>query len=133
MAGGFIEYQDPGVFQNHARQGDALFFAAAQPVAAFTHYGVIAFRKVGDEIVDIGKRIATMSRLFLLREGFTSNDDKLPHRMMEAHDTGPIAGRIVSDHELHKAIVNHYLIMGWNENGVPKPEEISRLALDWVN
>ena len=86
-----------------------------------------------DEIVDIGKRIATMARLFLIREGFDSIDDKLPPRMKEPHEIGPIAGRIVDDDELRKAVNYHYQFMGWNEQGFPRQEEISRLSLNWIN
>jgi aldehyde:ferredoxin oxidoreductase len=85
-----------------------------------------------DEIVDIGKRIATMSRLFLLREGFTAKDDKLPPRMMEAHDDGPIAGKIVTEKVIHQAVHDHYKFMNWDVNGVPNQDEIDRLSLNWI-
>jgi hypothetical protein len=53
-AGGFVEHQDARVFQDDARQGNALFLAAAQAIAALAHDGVVALRQVHDELVDVG-------------------------------------------------------------------------------
>ena len=44
VAGGFIQHQDARVLQDHARQGNALFLAAAQAVAALAHDRVVAVR-----------------------------------------------------------------------------------------
>lgn len=86
-----------------------------------------------EEIVAIGNRIATMARLFLVREGFTAEDDRLPVRMSEAHDRGPIAGRVLADDVLRQAVRTHYRLMGWDEQGAPKPETIRQLELEWVS
>ena len=55
MAGGFVQHQDARVFQDHARQGDALFLAAAQAVAALARHRVVALGQFGDELVDVGR------------------------------------------------------------------------------
>ena len=53
-AGGFVQYQNTRVFENHARQGDALLFAAAQAVAPFPDDGVVTIRQIADEMMNIG-------------------------------------------------------------------------------
>ncbi len=52
--GGFVQHQDTRVLQDDACQRQALFFAAAQPVAAFADDGVIAGWQLHNEIVDVG-------------------------------------------------------------------------------
>jgi len=53
-AGGFVKDQDARVAQDNAGQGNALFFAAAEAVAALADDGVVTIRQAGDEIVDVG-------------------------------------------------------------------------------
>lgn len=82
-----------------------------------------------EEIIEIGNRIATMARVFLIREGFDASDDRLPKRMNEAHTTGPIAGRILTDEELRNAVQLHYRLMGWDDQGVPPQELLDQYGL----
>ena len=49
----FIEHENARVFENHARQRDALFFAAAESVAALAHDRIVAIGQVHDEVVDV--------------------------------------------------------------------------------
>ncbi len=58
VAGGFVQDQDARVFEDHTRQGDALFFAAAQAVAALAHDRVIALGQVHDEVWMFAARAA---------------------------------------------------------------------------
>lgn len=82
-----------------------------------------------DEIVQTGTRVVTMGRLFLLREGFTAQDDALPPRMFQPHADGPIAGRALTPEMLAGALRTYYELMGWNEAGVPRAESLARLGL----
>ena len=43
-AGGFIQNENARILQDHPREGDALFFSAAQSVAAFADHRIIAIR-----------------------------------------------------------------------------------------
>ncbi len=45
------------------------------------------------EIISIGERIINAARMYLLREGFTAEDDMLSARPFQATQTGPIAGK----------------------------------------
>ncbi|MDH3675640.1 MAG: aldehyde ferredoxin oxidoreductase family protein, partial [Anaerolineae bacterium] len=49
------------------------------------------------DILKVGARAQTLSRLFNLREGFTADDDKLPKRVRKAFKTGPLAGVEITD------------------------------------
>jgi aldehyde:ferredoxin oxidoreductase len=80
-----------------------------------------------DEINEIGTRIITMARLFLIREGFTSEDDVLSARAYHRLDSGPIAGKSLTPEELERALQNYYQRMGWNEVGIPAREVVKNL------
>jgi len=85
-----------------------------------------------DEIIDIGTRIVTMGRLFLLREGFTAEDDRLPPRVCTPHQTEPIAGKVLTPQALREALHTYYRLMDWSEEGIPSEAALSRLKLDGV-
>jgi len=62
--GGFIEDEERSVFQQRARDADALFFADAQFHAAFTDARIVALRQASDEFMAIsGAR--SREKLFL--------------------------------------------------------------------
>ena len=54
--GGFIEDQYRGIFQNGARNCDALPLAALEPESLFADYGVVSLRHAHDEVV--GQRVS---------------------------------------------------------------------------
>ena len=83
------------------------------------------------DILAVGERAQTLCRLFNLREGFTSDDDKLPKRIRLAFDSGPIAGHEISDELFHWARRRWYEHMAWDpQTGVPTDHAFERLGLD---
>ena len=50
----FIQYQDRGVLQQSAGDGDALLLAAGQPHGPLAHHCFVALRQVVDELMGIG-------------------------------------------------------------------------------
>src|SRR3989338_8331520 len=50
--GGFVEYKNVGFFNNGARDGDALAFAAGQFDAAFADKGLVSVGEFGDQVVE---------------------------------------------------------------------------------
>ena len=54
MGGGLVQHQDTRVFEDHAGNRQALFFAAAETVAALTDHRVVAFGQGRDEVMDAG-------------------------------------------------------------------------------
>ena len=82
-----------------------------------------------DEINDIGLRAITMGRLFLVREGFTAEDDKLSARIYHRLDDGPIADKGLKPEDLKRWLRVYYQRMGWDEQGRPVDETLSNLGL----
>ncbi len=81
------------------------------------------------EINDIGARIITAARLYLMREGFTAEDDMLSVRTFQATKEGPIAGKAMTPEYLRDALQQYYKRMGWGEDGVPGEEVLQRLEI----
>jgi aldehyde:ferredoxin oxidoreductase len=83
------------------------------------------------DIMAVGARAQTLSRLFNLREGFTADDDRLPRRVMEAFDSGPIAGSAASEADFDWFRRRFYEVMKWEpETGEPTDECLGDLNLD---
>jgi aldehyde:ferredoxin oxidoreductase len=83
------------------------------------------------DVLDIGARAQTLSRLFNLREGFSADDDVIPRRVMIAFAEGPIAGEGISKEDFDWFKHNFYESMGWDpEGGVPTAACLKALSLD---
>jgi len=82
-----------------------------------------------DEINQIGERIIAAARLYLVREGFTADDDVLSPRAFQATKDGPIAGKAMTPEYLRDAIMRYYKRMGWGEDGVPGEDVLERLGI----
>ncbi|MHC1628736.1 MAG: aldehyde ferredoxin oxidoreductase C-terminal domain-containing protein, partial [Candidatus Nezhaarchaeales archaeon] len=79
-----------------------------------------------EELLMIGERIWTITRLFNIREGFTSKDDTLPPKLCTPLGKGPIAGRVPP---LDEMIKEYYAIRGWDSEGIPTKRLLDRLEL----
>jgi aldehyde:ferredoxin oxidoreductase len=74
-----------------------------------------------------GERIFNLEKLFLLKAGFSKNDDTLPPRMLnEPMNEGPAKGQVV---ELEEMLTEFYALRGWDENGIPTHSKLSELGL----
>ena len=83
------------------------------------------------ELIQIAERIVTTMRLFNLREGFTATDDELPERYYERKTDGILSTKDPPDKAaMLKARQLYYFYMGWDENGVPRPEKLAELEID---
>lgn len=75
----------------------------------------------------VGERVCNLTRLFNLREGFTSKDDTLPERLLrEPMRTGPAKGIVVN---LEPMLKEYYQLRGWDEGGVPTRAKLNELGL----
>ena len=81
------------------------------------------------DLLAVGERAQTLSRLFNLREGFSVEDDKLPRRVMKAFKEGPLADVEITPEMFLKARNYWYGLMGWTEEGVPTAERLDKLGL----
>lgn len=78
-------------------------------------------------LLDAGDRIFNMERLFLLKAGFTKEDDTLPHRILhEPLPEGPGKGHVV---ELDKMLPRFYALRGWSQDGIPTKNKLESLAI----
>ena len=83
------------------------------------------------DVLAVGERAQTLARLFNLREGFTAQDDRLPKRVMQAFETGPLAGVEIKQETLDWAKRRFYELMAWEpETGIPGSASLERLELE---
>ena len=82
-----------------------------------------------EEINDIGLRAINLGRQFLVREGFTVEDDKLSPRTFHRLEDGPIAGEGLTPDELKRWLATYYQRMGWDEQGKPTADTLNKLGL----
>ena len=85
-----------------------------------------------DELYQMGARIWNLTRLFNLKAGMTKADEDLPPRFKEEPlPDGPAAGHLFTDADIERLLADYYAARGWDENGVPKPETLAALDLEY--
>jgi len=85
------------------------------------------------EMMKVGERANTMMRLFNCREGFTPDDDVLPHRMHEGIGNGALKGQRIDPVEFLAARRTYYKMAGWDpETGWPTPAKLAELGVEDV-
>ena len=85
------------------------------------------------DIWTVGERGYNIERLFNIREGLTRKDDWLVDRYFDeqtTRGTPAVQGKSIDREKFKKMIDEYYQHHGWDENGVPTPETLSRLGLD---
>ena len=92
--------------------------------------GATGWNVTRDEIIEIGNRVINMARLFLVREGFTAEDDRLPERFHEPHAEGPIKGKGITKEELSDSISRYYEFMNWRPDGVPSVGILKKYGIE---
>ena len=113
---------------------------AADPGPTFTFHKIVEMVEYVTgwntslwELLKIGERTTTMTRIFNLREGFTCKDDNLPTRMFEGLENGPLSGNCIKKENLREAIRLYYGMMGWDsETGIPTLAKLHELDLGWA-
>lgn len=82
---------------------------------------------------DLGERIYTLERMYIVREGITRADDTLPdHYFNVPVPDGPSKGHYIDRNEFEKMLDEYYELHGWDRNGVPKKETIERLGIGGI-
>ncbi len=80
-----------------------------------------------------GERIVNLSKCFNLREGARRKDDYPPERCFkEKLQTGPTKGAIIDRKGYDAMLDEYYESRGWTKEGIPKPEKLKELGLDYV-
>ncbi len=80
-----------------------------------------------EKCLEVGERIWNLERDFNNAAGFTSNDDKLPRRLLEeAIKSGPTEGQV---NRLGEMLPRYYELRGWTDQGELTAETRQRLSL----
>jgi aldehyde:ferredoxin oxidoreductase len=83
-------------------------------------------------LYQMGARIWNLTRLFNLKAGMTKADEDLPARFKhEPLPDGPAAGHRFTEAEIEHLLADYYAARGWDENGVPKPETLAALDVEY--
>jgi aldehyde:ferredoxin oxidoreductase len=82
------------------------------------------------EMLRVAERTLTLARLFNIREGFTSIDDKLPNRFFQPKKNGFLSAKFYDSEQLEKDKSYYYTLMGWDvQNGIPLTEKVEELGI----
>lgn len=124
------------VHQDSAAVIDSLVYckftnmAVAEEFFARTLTAVTGELFTEEDLMMVGERVWTLERLYNLREGFTREDDTLPDRLLnEPVREGPSEGFTAN---LAPMLEEYYAFRDWDENGVPRPEKLQELSLDFA-
>jgi aldehyde:ferredoxin oxidoreductase len=82
------------------------------------------------ELMQIGERIVTLMRLFIVREGVTRADDLLPERFFHPTRGGGQEKLKINPADYEKVRDYYYTLMAWDASGVPLPEKVKELAIE---
>jgi len=87
-----------------------------------------------EKFMEIGRRILTLERCCVVKEGRRRSDDKLPYRLMnEEVKTRDGLKYINSASELNKMLDEYYTLHDWDlKTGIPKKDLLKELKLDYV-
>ena len=80
-----------------------------------------------------GERVATMARVFNLREGLMAADDQLPKRFFSPTPRGALKNTAIDPGAMDRAKRTFYVLMGWDPiTGVPTQEKLEELGIAWA-
>lgn len=80
-----------------------------------------------ESILQAGERIWNIEKIFNLKAGIGSDQDKLPSRLLkEPISEGPSKGWT---HKLDELLPKYYEARGWDENGIPTNERLELLGI----
>ena len=89
-----------------------------------------AFDYTESSISTFAHRVATLTRMFNIREGVSRKDDILPERFWEPQKYGPRA--FVDKADFEASLDKFYEIRGWDRNGCPTNDTINMLGLESI-
>ncbi|MEN6479158.1 MAG: aldehyde ferredoxin oxidoreductase C-terminal domain-containing protein, partial [Anaerolineales bacterium] len=99
-----------------------------QLVRAATGFDVSAY-----ELLKVGERAWTLARVFNVREGWTTEDDRLPERSYGPTTDGALADGGIDREELLEAVHTYYGMAGWDEEtGIPTLGKLQELDVEWA-
>ncbi|MDD5189567.1 MAG: aldehyde ferredoxin oxidoreductase family protein [Dehalococcoidales bacterium] len=106
-----------------------LFRGAQIPEAAQTLTAVTGWDLTTTDMQDLCDRVATLLKVFNLREGATEVDDTLAPRSFQPDETGMNRGKALTREMLLEMRQEYYTLRGWDKAGVPTPSTLHKLGL----
>jgi aldehyde:ferredoxin oxidoreductase len=98
-----------------------------QAVEAITGWPMSSWR-----LMKTAERGLALARIFNLREGFSSRDDRLPERFAFSPTDSPLKGVGVNPEKLSAAQKVYYQMLGWDESGIPTSGRLVELNIEWA-
>ena len=81
------------------------------------------------ELLRVGERVWTLTRLFNVREGFDADDETLPAAFERPVSGGPAEARGIDTGWFDRLRRRYYAARGWSDDGVPTRALLDRLDL----
>jgi aldehyde:ferredoxin oxidoreductase len=94
--------------------------------------GVTGWNTTVWELMKAGERAINLMHSFNIREGFTRDDDCIPHRFHEPLANGPLKGTKLDIEEFERAKDRYYSMMHWHKNAKPTRAKLQELDIEWV-
>lgn len=112
--------------------GPAWQLYGPEELVEFCKYGAGWEATIG-ELQEVGERRINMMKLFNAKLGFTRADDILPKKAFLPITYGEGEVAQISREGFEKGLDQYYEMAGWDkETGIPTPETVKRLGLDWI-
>ncbi len=93
-------------------------------------YLATGFNVSRDDVFEIGERIYTTERMYLVREGMDRKDDTLPWIYFEEPvKDGPAKGAFIDKGKFQQMLDEYYSLHGWDERGIPTASQLEKLGL----
>ena len=83
--------------------------------------GTTGLKLSAGDLQTIAANVTNNTRRFNIREGLTSEEDKLPKRFHK--EVLPETQKIITEEEMDQLLKDYYKIRGWDETGVPQEDE----------
>jgi aldehyde:ferredoxin oxidoreductase len=84
-----------------------------------------------ESYLQCGERIWNLVRLFNLREGHDTSNDRLPKRLFNDPFTrGPAKGVLIKKDEFDNSLQEYYSIRGWSKKGIPTNKKVKELGIE---
>ena len=84
------------------------------------------------DLLEVGERVWTLTRLFNVREGFDAGDETLPAAFRRPVRGGPADGHGIDAEWFDRLRRRYYAARGWSDDGVPTRGLLDRLNLSDV-
>jgi aldehyde:ferredoxin oxidoreductase len=109
---------------------------AAVPVETYASFmePITGNKWTWDEMLKASERIWNLTRMIWVRHmpGFGRAADQPPYRWAEEnHTDGNPNGKHLSHEQIEDLLNRYYALRGWTENGIPTPETLQSLGLEF--